>query len=278
MKHALIPQRNLDIRAACAAGESFDALAARYQLGVGYVKQICGRSFTQPKARSVKPPDARALRMMEMYRAGLTLEQIGQRYDLTRERVRQIIRKYGCAPEEGGVAGRAHNKRVQRRAGRESAYYRKYGCSVSEYQQIKAAGGTMAFSYQRRAAHMRGIKWGLMLKQWWDLWQQSGHWSERGRGAAKYCMARVRDRGDYEVGNVYITTARENGQEYQKSRDRTSVRLYPVGVTNLYPGTGRPFLAKIGKKWVGRFATPEEAKAARESHPLFRGDRKRVAA
>jgi len=278
VKHALIPQRNLDIRAARAAGESYESIAARHDLTVSWVSQICCASFQIKRPRAIKPPDARALRMIEMYRSGLTLAQIGQRYDVTRERARQILRKYGCAPDEGGRTKRGNERRASRNAIADAKAYRKYGCSLAECRQIKAAGGTMAFSYQRRAAHMRGIKWGLMLKQWWDLWQQSGHWSERGRGAAKYCMARVRDRGDYEVGNVYITTARENGQEYQKSRYRTSVRLYPVGVTNLYPGTDRPFLAKIGKKWVGRFATPEEAKAARESHPLFRGDRKRVAA
>src|ERR1044072_4714471 len=39
----------------------------------------------------LRAPDRRAIEMADLYKAGETLEQIGQRHGITRERVRQII-------------------------------------------------------------------------------------------------------------------------------------------------------------------------------------------
>ena len=54
------------------------------------------------------------------------------------------------------------------------------------------------------------IHWNLTFDQWIQLWIDSGHWNERGRGSGQYCMSRVGDLGNYEVGNVEIKTMNEN--------------------------------------------------------------------
>lgn len=70
------------------------------------------------------------------------------------------------------------------------------------------------FRQQRSGAKKRGIGWELTFDQWWDIWTQSGKWSDRGRGALRCCMARKLDRGPYAVGNVYIATNSINSMDH----------------------------------------------------------------
>jgi hypothetical protein len=67
------------------------------------------------------------------------------------------------------------------------------------------------FSCQKSRAKQRGIPFELTFEQWWQIWQESGHWSE-----SKYVMCRHGDRGPYAVGNVRIATASENSREYYR--------------------------------------------------------------
>lgn len=166
----------------------------------------------------------RADTMAAMYRAGKTLEEIGQVYSITRERVRQIITKvHGLTAENGGQALKARFSRAQRRAEKEAECYVKHGCSRSQLKELRDIGREMskqgfcrertpigAFSRQRCNARKRGIEWTLTLWDWWTIWQESGHWDERGRTADAYVMCRFRDEGAYEIGNVYVATARHN--------------------------------------------------------------------
>lgn len=62
------------------------------------------------------------------------------------------------------------------------------------------------------------VKMRMSLQQFADIWDQSGHWDQRGRKKDEYCMARHNDIGHYEVGNVKIITNAENVSEAQKSR------------------------------------------------------------
>ncbi len=66
------------------------------------------------------------------------------------------------------------------------------------------------YRQQRGNAKLRGIPFLLTPEEWWDIWQASGHWHERGRRKDQYCMARFGDKGAYEKGNVEITTTHEN--------------------------------------------------------------------
>jgi hypothetical protein len=92
---------------------------------------------------------------------------------------------------------------------------RAWGCSYSDYRSILAHKDqpNHAFSMQRKNAERRGIDWELSLSQWWKVWEQSGHWNERGRGAG-YCMCRLNDTGPYAIDNVYIATGIENMRDY----------------------------------------------------------------
>jgi hypothetical protein len=164
----------------------------------------------------------RAKRMAELYQCGQTLQQIGDEYGMTRERVRQILRKETTVTTDDG--GRAVRTRRNKQAKQERIThlgipYAEWKRLIELGRQMKAEGAgamqvpTRAFGMQRVNAKRRGIEWRLTFVQWWDIWQRSGHWEERGRGHG-FAMCRYGDKGPYAVNNVYIGTNAENVKHY----------------------------------------------------------------
>lgn len=169
----------------------------------------------------------RAQHMAELYQSGQTLQQIGDQYGMTRERVRQILRKETTVPPEaGGIRERGR----QAAAKREKDFEARKGMSRAQWNEFIAMGQAMmaegfhiertplgAYRRQRANAHTRRIEWRLTFLQWWDIWQRSGHWEDRGRGHA-YAMCRYGDKGPYSVNNVYIATNAANIKHYYVRR------------------------------------------------------------
>ena len=62
-------------------------------------------------------------------------------------------------------------------------------------------------------ATARGISFLLTFEEWWDFWQDSGKWDQRGTRRDQYVMARFGDRGAYELGNIRICLSGENTDE-----------------------------------------------------------------
>lgn len=198
-----------------------ERLSISYPTVVNY-----GRMFGIPFSHGSKGAwdNDRADAMAAMYRAGKTLAEIGAIYGVTRERVRQIISKFrGVAAVDGGQAVRAKIQRARRNSQREIACLKKNGCSTAELRELRKIGRQMmadghtiyqtpigAFRNQRSNAQGREIAWELTLWDWWQIWQQSGKWNERGRHCDGYVMCRFADDGPYAIGNVYIATLRHN--------------------------------------------------------------------
>lgn len=167
---------------------------------------------------------ARAAKMAALYRSGMTLQQIGEQYGLTRERVRQLMTKHqGMRHNGGGQHIKAVARRQQSSAAKDARYLRKYGCTFEQYVEVREIGRAMraqgagiyqtplrAFINQKNNAKRRSIPWELTFWQWWTIWQESGKWAERGRAKDAYVMSRFRDAGAYAPGNIYIGTLAEN--------------------------------------------------------------------
>lgn len=251
------------------------------------------------KPRKVRDVE-RQERMVSLYREGSTLEKIGQSFGLTRERVRQIIAAAGVTRNDGGmhIASRQRQERrkivlANRRDRRALAYYGNTYGVVLELNDFRppSVRGSAAERYknQRNAAMYRQIPWEMTFEQWLSVWRESGKWEQRGKGRGGYCMARRGDTGPYSVENVYITTCDDNVRDYQaelKFRGVTCAdgwkrlpeRADVVGkkVSKSYAALGRgkgwthttrrsrtkPYQVMVGKKYVGVFATQEEAEAA----------------
>lgn len=186
-------------------GEPYD-FVARYarKYGIKFLRSGLARA------------DERSQQMAALYRDGKTLVEIGNIFNLTRERVRQIISKHhGITAKNGGKCVRAKKRRIISQAKRDASALRKWGCTWSQYQMLRQLKKpTRAFSEQKRNAKARGIEWHLTLWQWWMIWQDSGHWEDRGRTLGKYGMCRYGDKGPYSVDNVYIATCTQNIQDY----------------------------------------------------------------
>lgn len=60
------------------------------------------------------------------------------------------------------------------------------------------------YSEQKRKARQRGVAFRLSFDQWWKIWEDSGHWDERGNHHGCYCMYRPDDTSAYHIGNAAI--------------------------------------------------------------------------
>jgi hypothetical protein len=70
-----------------------------------------------------------------------------------------------------------------------------------------------AYREQKHGARGRGIEWKFTFLEWKKIWEESGHWHERGRKHGQYVMARYDDIGPYESDNVEIVLATQNCSE-----------------------------------------------------------------
>ena len=248
--------------------------------GGAFVREAIRSLANKPKSpRIYGAINDRDLDFVQRYTRGETLAEIGASYGISRERVRQRLKVCGIAGKQGGQAVKSFlavpakaAARKLKEDGQAARCQRIWGITLEAKRAIQAASGYVPFELytrQRLTAAHRGIPWQLTFGQWWDLWQEGERWAQRGRGCHRLCMARWADDGPYSVENIYICTNQENSRDYQVSR-----RLKPkseqksktghTGVYLMYPGLQKSFIARIGKKYVGQFATIEDAIAARE--------------
>lgn len=163
--------------------------------------------------------------MCRLYRDGKTLEEVGAVFGVTRERVRQILKRAGVASNDGGAAARGRRRKraavEARRIERDARAQEVFGCYYDEVIALNEGmtpyrSGSYAKRYveQRRNAGVRDIEWSITFPEWMFVWRESGHLDERGKGHG-YCMARRHDLGPYDITNVYITTCGGNAADYQ---------------------------------------------------------------
>ncbi|WP_282460162.1 hypothetical protein, partial [Mycoplasmopsis arginini] len=103
--------------------------------------------------------------------------------------------------------------------------FEMFGCSLEfrnkygSYKQKKSV--LMGYIQQRKNAAKRNIDWNITFPDWLEIWQDSGHLENRGRGTGKYAMTRVCDIGGYTKDNVVIKSFAENAQE---ARDMDAIK------------------------------------------------------
>lgn len=207
-----------------AAGKSRKEMAETIGVEASYVSiRVAALGLDVPHHNLGAVDQSRAETMASMYRAGKTLEEIGRVYGVSRERVRQIIKKeHGLTGSDGGRQAKADARKREQARRRDEKSFARWGCSFSDYLSVRNMGLRIeasgkapcknpirAFTSQRNNARKRGIGWSLSFWDWWRIWQASGKWGDRGRGTG-YVMCRFGDDGQYAVGNVYIATGVHN--------------------------------------------------------------------
>jgi hypothetical protein len=87
---------------------------------------------------------------------------------------------------------------------------------------------------QKACAKRRGISFLLSYDDWWNIWQQSGKWNQRGCKKGQYVMSRYNDTGSYEVENVFIQQHGINIAEAQTGRIRSDFSAIMKNKWDLY--------------------------------------------
>lgn len=213
---------------------------------------------------------ARAAEMAGLYAGGKTLQEIGEQFGVTRERVRQLLKFSDVTAKCGGASVKAERARAERMAKIDAIYRARFGLPRAEYWAIPAKA-RLAYSRQKVNAAKRGIEWALPIADWWEIWVKSGKWEQRGRGQG-YCMGRKGDCGPYSRENVYICTIGQNFSDsylwkpaHQRAR-RGTVRKYEFNgheltlselsrLTGIPAGTLRARIVEYG--WTVERATTE---------------------
>lgn len=192
-------------------GDSCRVIAGRYGVNHNTVRTWLLSAGVQPRRAGwkVRYPNKgvrdteRASEIARLYRDGQTLQAIGDRFGITRERVRQLLRKLQIEQEEGGSCLRGKRRQYQTQLRRKALYLRRFGMSREQYEELREIGAVRAYREQKRNAAGREIEWHFTLAEWWEVWKSSGKWDERGRGNG-YVMARHGDVGPYAPNNVKI--------------------------------------------------------------------------
>ena len=167
--------------------------------------------------------------MESLYRYGITLEEIGRLFSLSRERIRQILATRGVRAEVGGAAVRsaraAEARWLLKRAAKDERCRKFYGCDYETVLKINSGRNlscshspAYAYTQQRKSAAMRGIAWNFTLPTWWAVWERSGMWGLRGTRKVSYCMARVNDSGAYAPDNVQVISCSQNASDSYKTK------------------------------------------------------------
>lgn len=192
---------------------------------------------SSPEIRSLSEPQFRALSdLVERY-SGWTMDEVGKAYNISRERVRQILSKADVSVKMAIESRKLNN--IELKAHKKDLWcLGRFGCYYSDYKMLIEIGRDMmskgysrevtptrAFTSQARNSKIRKIPWRLTLWQWWKIWEESGKYNQRGRGNG-YVMARYGDEGAYEVGNVLIISVRRNTSDGNKKNSNL-----PIGVS-----------------------------------------------
>lgn len=249
-------------RSLAASGFTMQEAATEVGITYSYVAGIARKYDIRFRRPTWAPsdPTVRERQMAALYRSGKTLQEIGDQFGVTRERVRQLLTKYfGIRAPDGGQHKLAEERRLKFEAKRNSASLKRWGCNFDQYVELRdMKKPTRCFAAQRQNAAKRGIGWEMSLWQWWSIWQQSGKWSQRGRGQG-YVMCRIGDAGPYAIDNVFIATARENSSDQKRKKSGL-----PMGVRKNKRCAGYSAARHINGKLIrlGSHPTPELAHAA----------------
>lgn len=156
------------------------------------------------------------------YKRGWLLRQIGQKYNLSRERIRQIVKEQGVASSEGGallqrkIEKPIHEAKLaaKKLKNKTRRVKKDWGCSLELYEKL---GGNSyqntiirKFHLLRHQIRNKGGKWNLTLEEWWEIWEKSGKYNQHGLKKHQFVMARINKKGPISKINVRIIRAKDS--------------------------------------------------------------------
>lgn len=222
-----------------ARGASMIPLQSYIELFINPVRsrRYAPKSESYLMAKEAKrKAEPRRLAMAFLYKQGKTLQEIGEAYGISRERVRQLIKPLGLSGSNSGRSLKSASERTDRKATLNSNRDRRtkltYGCdylTAIDSNEGKPLSDKKSAAYlyliqRKNAIYHRDIGWEITFPEWIMIWKESGRWAERGKAKGKYCMGRIKDSGPYHPLNVYICPFEQNGADYQNELKVSGIR------------------------------------------------------
>lgn len=137
--------------------------------------------------------------------------------------------------------------------------------NTPEYLKLWWKGPRGRYHKHKFNAKHRGIAFLLTFEEWWDIWQASGKWEQRGQRGDQYAMARFGDEGAYEAGNVRICLVSENVAERNRN-----CRVLPEVMSAVKKAHWAAATPEERKRWAMAAAKSRTghtvSAAARENH------------
>ena len=118
---------------------------------------------------------------------------------------------------------------------------------------------------QRQSARRRGIEWDLPFEVWMKIWNDSGHWHQRGtKTRDQYVMSRRGDQGPYRADNVVIKTNYENIMEGNVGRAKPQRKLSCLHCRQVLPisNLGQHYMSAGCQKKAPRTGLFQDLKTA----------------
>lgn len=192
-------------------------------------------------------------KIVEMFKDAKTMQEVGDKFKISRERVRQIIARNGLSSKDGGYVLRAKNKKIVRDANKFYNHFYSwlptYGCSREQCMSINGntrnitdkSNLSFSFLHFRNNCLKRKLEFTLSFPQWYDIWLQSGQIDNRGLRKGQYMMIRKDKLGGYTPENVDIACA-QTSPEIMKKKEicKNGHRLEDPNLIYFTGENGRP--------------------------------------
>lgn len=175
------------------------------------------RNFrNQPRRKSGSQNAARDTEIARLYtEMPVTLKDLGDAYGITRERVRQVLKRQGITSDDAARSAmrEARNEALEelRTARRDKLTERVYGCGLDKALTLNGGHplrehGTRSHYYlQRRvnvARHEGWDQWQLTFPEWAALWAGKPLGSRHGPGS--YVVHRIDKTKPWTIDNVTL--------------------------------------------------------------------------
>lgn len=195
------PDRLKGMIDAYMSGKTYAQVGEEYGFSQSSAYKILANQGVTKKTRDAATGgrNDRVKAMIAMYKSGKTLAEIAKEVGLARQRVHQIFKDNGISSEGHGAKVRTKKRADEKQAWRASRIKEIWDLTMEEYKTHVAKYGTSTtpgspmqrYVEHRRNAGRDNTAWEFTFRTWWEMWETSGKWEERGVG--KYVLGREGD-------------------------------------------------------------------------------------